>query len=125
MALIGVDPRPCGRGDSETGATGNAYQTIGELESVGYDVVIDRVGSAPIGECFVTNVRNPQVVTQQICGRRGVMIVRSSPSSEPVDQRIAELRRLIPPSGGRLRARIVGAGIRFAGSGFAVAGMRG
>ncbi|MGZ5395286.1 MAG: hypothetical protein ACXWZR_06290 [Mycobacterium sp.] len=34
------------------------------MESVGYNVVIDRVGNAPIGECFVTNVRNPQEVTQ-------------------------------------------------------------
>ena len=49
----------------------NAYQTIGELEADGYDVVIDRVGSAPIGECFVTSVRNPQVVTQQICVGEG------------------------------------------------------
>ena len=53
-----------GRGDGEAPRGGNAYQTIGELESVGYNVVIDRVGNAPIGECFVTNVRNPQEVTQ-------------------------------------------------------------
>jgi hypothetical protein len=47
------------------------YQTIGQLESAGYDVVIDRVGSAPIGECFVTNVRNPQEVTQTYAVGKG------------------------------------------------------
>ena len=45
-------------------APGNAQRTIGELEASGYDVVIDRVGSAPIERCIVTSVRNPQEVTQ-------------------------------------------------------------
>ena len=82
MALIGVAPRPSGRGDGEARADGgNAYQTIGELESVGYDVVIDRVGNAPIGECFVTNVRNPQEVTQTYPGRQGQGPRDTSPSS--------------------------------------------
>jgi hypothetical protein len=63
IALIGVALAPAGAA-AKPASGGNAYQTIGELESVGYNVVIDRVGSAPIGECFVTNVRNPQEVTQ-------------------------------------------------------------
>ena len=37
-----------------------------QMAGAGYNVVIDRVGSAPLGECFVTNVRNPQQVTQTI-----------------------------------------------------------
>jgi hypothetical protein len=64
IALIGVALAPAGVAAAEPSRGGNAYQTIGELEAVGYDVVIDRVGNAPIGECFVTNVRNPQEVTQ-------------------------------------------------------------
>ena len=71
VALIGVILAPVGAATAKPARQGNAYQTIGELESVGYDVVIDRVGSAPLGECFVTNVRNPQVVTQQIAVGRG------------------------------------------------------
>ncbi|MFI5510441.1 hypothetical protein ACIA48_23510 [Mycobacterium sp. NPDC051804] len=66
IALIGVVIAPAGVATAKPGSGGNAYQRIGELEAAGYNVVIDRVGSAPIGECFVTNVRNPQEVTQTI-----------------------------------------------------------
>ena len=64
IASIGVALAPAGVATAKPSSGGNAYQTIGELEAVGYTVVIDRVGNAPIGECFVTNVRNPQEVTQ-------------------------------------------------------------
>ena len=64
IALSGAALVPAGVATAKPATGGNAYQTIGELESVGYNVVIDRVGNAPIGECFVTNVRNPQEVTQ-------------------------------------------------------------
>jgi hypothetical protein len=64
IALIGVIIAPAGVATAKPASGGNAYQRIGELEAAGYNVVIDRVGSAPIGECFVTNVRNPQEVTQ-------------------------------------------------------------
>ena len=47
-------------------APGNAYATIGPLEAAGYDVNIDRVGSAPIDQCIVTSVRNPQDITRTI-----------------------------------------------------------
>lgn len=40
--------------------------TIGQLESEGYTVNVDRVGSAPLSDCVVTSVRNPQTVTQWI-----------------------------------------------------------
>ncbi|OBK80066.1 hypothetical protein [Mycobacterium sp. 1274761.0] len=53
---------------------GNAYATIGQLEAAGYDVNIDRVGSAPLDQCIVTSVRNPQDITRTIRvdnGRKG------------------------------------------------------
>ena len=53
---------------------GNAYATIGQLEAAGYEVNIDRVGSAPLGQCIVTSVRNPQDITRTIRvdnGRKG------------------------------------------------------
>ena len=34
--------------------------TIGQLEAQGFDVNVDRVGSAPLDQCVVTSVRNPQ-----------------------------------------------------------------
>ncbi len=40
--------------------------TIGRLESEGYTVNVDRVGSAPLDQCVVTGVRNPQTVTRLI-----------------------------------------------------------
>jgi hypothetical protein len=66
IALIGVVLAPAGVAAAKPNRGGNAYQTIGQLEAEGYNVVIDRVGSAPLGDCFVTNVRNPQEVTRTI-----------------------------------------------------------
>lgn len=45
-------------------APGNAWATIAQLEDAGYDVNVDRVGSAPYEDCIVTSVRNPQDITR-------------------------------------------------------------
>ena len=37
-----------------------AEATIGLLEAQGFDVRIDRIGSAPLDQCVVTSIRNPQ-----------------------------------------------------------------
>jgi hypothetical protein len=39
-------------------------QVISRLQSEGYTVNIDRVGTAPLSDCVVTGVRNPQQVRQ-------------------------------------------------------------
>lgn len=44
----------------DTGAT----STIADLESKGYNVRIDRVGSGPLSACRVTSVRNPITTTR-------------------------------------------------------------
>ncbi|WP_242639244.1 hypothetical protein [Mycolicibacterium sp. S2-37] len=44
----------------------SALQTISGLQASGYTVNIDRVGSAPLAECVVTGVRNPQTVTEYV-----------------------------------------------------------
>jgi hypothetical protein len=41
-------------------------QLISRLQNEGYTVNIDRVGTAPLDQCVVTNVRNPQQVTQWV-----------------------------------------------------------
>ena len=41
-------------------------ELISRLQSEGYTVNIDRVGTAPLNECVVTNVRNPQQFTQWV-----------------------------------------------------------
>jgi hypothetical protein len=54
-------------------AAESAAVTIGLLEAQGFDVRIDRVGSAPLDQCAVTSVRNPQERTRlaRVNGRGG------------------------------------------------------
>jgi hypothetical protein len=63
---------PGGLASAEPVPQGNAYATIGQLESDGYYVNIDRVGSAPLDQCFVTSVRNPQDITRTFFVDRGI-----------------------------------------------------
>ncbi|MET0474729.1 MAG: hypothetical protein ABW001_08825 [Mycobacterium sp.] len=43
-----------------------AQETIDQLQSEGYTVNVDRVGSGRIDDCVVTSVRNPQTQTRNI-----------------------------------------------------------
>jgi hypothetical protein len=43
-----------------------AQDTISRLQSEGYTVTIDKLGTAPISQCQVTSVRNPQSVSQLV-----------------------------------------------------------
>lgn len=47
-------------------ADSDAQSTISQLQSQGYTVNIDRIGTGPMSKCVVTNVRNPQTVTQWV-----------------------------------------------------------
>ena len=42
----------------------SAALTIGQLEAQGFDVRVDRIGSAPLDQCIVTGVRNPREQTK-------------------------------------------------------------
>ncbi len=42
----------------------SAQETIQDLQDKGYNVTIDKIGTAPLSECVVTSVRNPQQFTQ-------------------------------------------------------------
>ena len=42
----------------------SAAEVIEKLQSEGYTVRIDKIGTAPLEECVVTSVRNPQQFTQ-------------------------------------------------------------
>jgi hypothetical protein len=64
IAAASVMLAPAGLALAEPTQVGNAYATIGTLEDEGYDVIIDRVGSAPLNQCIVTSVRNPQEQTR-------------------------------------------------------------
>lgn len=43
-----------------------AQETINQLQSEGYTVNVDRVGSGRIENCVVTSVRNPQQQTRNV-----------------------------------------------------------
>jgi hypothetical protein len=53
-------------------ASDSAVATIGQLEAGGFNVNVDRIGSAPLSDCTVTSVRNPQEQTRTVrVGGRG------------------------------------------------------
>jgi hypothetical protein len=60
---IGVLLAPAG---PAAAGTTSAIVTIGQLEAQGFDVRVDRVGSAPLSECEVTSIRNPQEQTRLV-----------------------------------------------------------
>jgi hypothetical protein len=60
--VCGAIAAPAGLASAEE----TAQQVISRLQSEGYTVNIDRIGSAPLDQCVVTNVRNPQQVTQWV-----------------------------------------------------------
>lgn len=44
----------------------SAQEVITKLQDQGYNVTIDKIGTAPLSECVVTSVRNPQQFTQLV-----------------------------------------------------------
>lgn len=44
----------------------SAQETISDLQKQGYQVQIDKLGTAPLSKCVVTSVRNPHTVTQWV-----------------------------------------------------------
>jgi hypothetical protein len=67
LTLIGLAAAACGLILAPAGlasAAESAVVTIGQLQAQGFDVKIDRVGSAPLSQCVVTNVRNPRDRTE-------------------------------------------------------------
>ena len=62
-AACGMILAPAGLASAESSS---AIATIGQLEASGFDVRVDRIGSAQLSECVVTSVRNPQEQTRLI-----------------------------------------------------------
>lgn len=83
-ALIAV---PAGHASADEGKS--AEEVISELEDDGYNVRIDKIGTAPLSECVVTSVRNPQEFTQLVplLGSGGVLfpVTTSQPISVSLD----------------------------------------
>ncbi|MGV0795180.1 hypothetical protein [Mycolicibacterium sp. XJ1819] len=64
----------------------SAEEVISKLRSEGYNVTIDKIGTAPISECVVTNVRNPQQFTQlmPLLGGNGDGVLFPVTISQPI-----------------------------------------
>jgi hypothetical protein len=63
-AACGLILAPAGLASAE-----QADLTIATLEAQGFDVKVNRIGSAPLNECVVTDIRNPREQTKLV--RRG------------------------------------------------------
>jgi hypothetical protein len=61
-AVIGLVFAPAGLASADE----TAQDVISRLQSQGYTVNIDRIGTAPLDRCVVTSVRNPQQVKQWV-----------------------------------------------------------
>jgi hypothetical protein len=59
MAVAAVVPTPPAAADT-------AQETINRLQAEGYTVTIDRIGTAPMSQCTVTSIRNPQTNSQLV-----------------------------------------------------------
>ncbi len=66
VGLCAAIAAPAGLASADEPSGENAQATINRLQDEGYTVNIDRIGTAPLNKCVVTNVRNPQQVTQWV-----------------------------------------------------------
>ena len=66
-------------------AAESADLTIATLEAQGFDVKVNRIGSAPLDECVVTDIRNPRERTELRPGaRRRRVAIRGEWSSTAI-----------------------------------------
>jgi len=62
VAVCGALGAPAGTAAADQ----SAQETINQLQQQGYTVTLDKVGTAPLSQCIVTSVRNPQTLTQWV-----------------------------------------------------------
>ena len=51
----------------------DASQTIGQLQARGFDVVVNKLGTAPLDQCVVSSVRPGQTFSRMDSGAPGAM----------------------------------------------------
>ncbi len=83
LTVCGIALAPMASADNES-----AQDTINRLQSEGYTVTIDKIGTAPISQCQVTSVRNPQSVSQLVPfvgpGNRGQSVLIPQVTSQTI-----------------------------------------
>lgn len=77
LTMVGLAAAACGAiltPAAVASAAESAELTIATLEAQGFDVKVNRIGSAPLDECFVTDVGNARERTELV--RRGDDLIR-------------------------------------------------
>ncbi|KUH69905.1 hypothetical protein AU184_13875 [Mycolicibacterium novocastrense] len=72
LTMVGLAAVACGAiltPAAVASAAESAELTIATLEAQGFDVKVNRIGSAPLDECVITDVRNARERTELV--RRG------------------------------------------------------
>ena len=62
-----------------------AAGTIAQLQSEGYTVTITRIGTGPLDQCKVTEVRNPNTTTYTTRSHEGASGVNTITISKTID----------------------------------------
>jgi hypothetical protein len=66
LILVGIAAAACGAivAPAAIASAESADLTIATLEAQGFDVKVNRIGSAPLDQCVVTDIRNPRKRTE-------------------------------------------------------------
>jgi hypothetical protein len=66
LILVGIAAAACGAivAPAAIASAESADLTIATLEAQGFDVKVNRIGSAPLDQCVVTDIRNPRERTE-------------------------------------------------------------
>ena len=94
LTLIGLAAAACGLILAPAGiasAAESADLTIAILEAQGFDVKVNRIGSAPLNQCVVTDVRNPRERTEFVPVIGGVTTAIRARRGGPQHHRHSEL----------------------------------
>jgi hypothetical protein len=59
-------------GAAPSGVT-DAAQTVGQLQASGFDVIVNKLGTAPLNQCVVSAVRPGQTFSRMDSGAPGAM----------------------------------------------------
>jgi hypothetical protein len=78
LIMVGMAAAACGAilAPTAIASAESANTTIALLEAQGFDVKINKIGSAPLDQCVVTDVRNPRERTEfvPVLGDRGGVV---------------------------------------------------
>lgn len=74
LVLAGIAAAACGTIAVPVAAAESAELTIATLEAQGFDVKVNKIGSASLDECVITDIRKPRERTELV--RRGDDLVQ-------------------------------------------------